>query len=434
MATTCESPCRCPRCLSSWLSIRMANSTSASRDPGSSRIASSSRISTFSRRGGRAESLKALSAAKMRNSTQSFATLRTPCLRALKRPPAGRRSFASLRSISRRRYKCGSPSPIRRSPRLGPHHEGSRSGGDKEEKHEEEEEEEEEEDEEEVEALKFQLAFLTWTLDESHIFPAMASSQEQSTKVMEVTVRSQGCNDRTKHLRITMGLQPSTSDPQKHDLLVTLADDTDRSFLFACRLCQEDFPSLKERYGLHAQFGSFPEALMKAFGKCGSKQSSSESRYELVLSSDSPSLDGSAELSLMKTDEFASGTILSLPFTRAKVEEVKEEYVGDLVTLLQAETERLQVQLAKTQEDLEQVQTRLEERIQHQSVVQRTVMRQHHQLTSTVGVRLEHVLDCLRLPSHETSWVRRMVLTLKRRFTAVHSRQKTELRLLFQEQ
>ncbi|XP_077463612.1 spindle assembly abnormal protein 6 homolog [Stigmatopora argus] len=310
----------------------------------------------------------------------------------------------------------------------------------------------------------------------------MASSQEQSTKVMEVTVRSQGCNDRTKHLRITMGLQPSTSDPQKHDLivtlvdvtdhsfrfssrlcqedfprtkhlritmghqpstsdpqkhvnlLVTLADDTDRSFLFACRLCQEDFPSLKERYGLHAQFGSFPEALMKAFGKCGSKQSSSESRYELVLSSDSPSLDGSAELSLMKTDEFASGTILSLPFTRAKVEEVKEEYVGDLVTLLQAETERLQVQLAKTQEDLEQVQTRLEERIQHQSVVQRTVMRQHHQLTSTVGVRLEHVLDCLRLPSHETSWVRRMVLTLKRRFTAVHSRQKTELRLLFQEQ
>ncbi|XP_077463676.1 uncharacterized protein LOC144079022 [Stigmatopora argus] len=105
--------------------------------------------------------------------------------------------------------------------------------------------------------------------------------------------------------------------------------------MFSCRLCQEDFPSFKARYLLHAQFGSFPEALMNAFGKCRSEQSSSESRYDLVLSSDSPSLDGSAQLSLMMTNEVAIVTILSLPLTRAPVEQVHEDYVGDFVTLLQ---------------------------------------------------------------------------------------------------
>ncbi|XP_077464350.1 uncharacterized protein LOC144079447 [Stigmatopora argus] len=58
-------------------------------------------------------------------------------------------------------------------------------------------------------------------------------------------------------------------------------------------------------------------------------------RLELLLSSNSPSLDGSAQLSIVATDEFSFVTKLSLPLTRAPVEQVKEEYVGDLVTLLQ---------------------------------------------------------------------------------------------------
>ncbi|XP_077450865.1 uncharacterized protein LOC144069375 isoform X2 [Stigmatopora argus] len=118
------------------------------------------------------------------------------------------------------------------------------------------------------------------------------------------------------------------------DLVVTLVDVTDHSFMFSCCLCQEDFPSLKERYGLQAQFESFPEALMEVFGECGCAQSSSESRYDLVLSSDSPSLDGSAELSIVETDELFCITKLSLTLTRATVEQVNK-YVGDLVTLLQ---------------------------------------------------------------------------------------------------
>ncbi|XP_077463763.1 uncharacterized protein LOC144079086 [Stigmatopora argus] len=109
----------------------------------------------------------------------------------------------------------------------------------------------------------------------------------------------------------------------------------DHSFRFSCCVCQEDFPSFKARYGLQAQFGSFPEALMNAFGKCRSEQSSSESRYDLVLSSDSPSLDGSAQLSMVATDEVAVVTIMSLPLTRAPVEQVHEDYLGDFVTLLQ---------------------------------------------------------------------------------------------------
>ncbi|XP_077463611.1 uncharacterized protein LOC144078982 [Stigmatopora argus] len=58
-------------------------------------------------------------------------------------------------------------------------------------------------------------------------------------------------------------------------------------------------------------------------------------RYDLVLSSDSPSLDGSAQLSMVATDEVAIVTIMSLPLTRAPVEQVHEDYLGDFVTLLQ---------------------------------------------------------------------------------------------------
>ncbi|XP_077464377.1 uncharacterized protein LOC144079469 [Stigmatopora argus] len=52
-----------------------------------------------------------------------------------------------------------------------------------------------------------------------------------------------------------------------------------------------------------------------------------------------------------------------------------------------------------------EAQSCLQQQTQHRSEVERTVTRLHDQLTSTVGVRLEQVQDCLRLPSNETSRV-----------------------------
>ncbi|XP_077463765.1 uncharacterized protein LOC144079088 [Stigmatopora argus] len=99
---------------------------------------------------------------------------------------------------------------------------------------------------------------------------------------------------------------------------------------------------------------------------------------------------------------------------------VRLEQVQDCLRLPSNETSR--------------VQTRLKEPIRHQSVVQRTVMQLHDQLTSTVGVRLEQVQDCLRLPSNETSRAHKMVAKLQRQFATLKNRQKTELRSLFEEQ
>ncbi|XP_077463239.1 spindle assembly abnormal protein 6 homolog isoform X2 [Stigmatopora argus] len=244
----------------------------------------------------------------------------------------------------------------------------------------------------------------------------------RQTEVFEVTVKCEGSNDRKKNLRITMGLQLGY---RTCDLVVTFADVTDHSFMFSCCLCQEDFLSLKERYGILAQCGSFPEALMQYFGKCGSDQSSSKSRHYLLLSSDSPSLDGSAELSLMKTNELASVTIFSLTLTRATVEQVKK-YLRNRVTLLQAQKESLELQLDKTKADLEQAQSCLQQQTQHRSEVE--------QAMDTVDQRLRQALQCLGLSFHDLGKAHKMVAKLQRQFATLKNRQKTELRSLFEEQ
>ncbi|XP_077573113.1 spindle assembly abnormal protein 6 homolog [Stigmatopora nigra] len=176
------------------------------------------------------------------------------------------------------------------------------------------------------------------------------SDEHLFSKVLEVIVRCRDCIERKTHIRITIALQSSKSTLQKHDLLVRLTDDTDPYFLFLLVLSEEDFRSLKEERGMVIEFRSFPERLIEYVEKCRTEQSSSESRYDLLLSCNSPSLDGPAELTVVETNSFIKYTPVCLRFTPASDKYVKE-YVANSLTLLKAEKESLEVKLEKTEED-----------------------------------------------------------------------------------
>ncbi|XP_077463674.1 spindle assembly abnormal protein 6 homolog, partial [Stigmatopora argus] len=223
------------------------------------------------------------------------------------------------------------------------------------------------------------------------------SDEQLYSKVLEVIVRCGDCNERKTHIRITIALQPSKSTLQKHDLVVRLTDDTDPNFLFLLILSEEDFLrsaweelkhlyfifvcSFKEEQFFFIEFRSFPEKLIQYFEKCRTKQSSSESRYFLRLSCNSPTLDGPAKLTVVESTDCRNIPQVCLRLIPAS-DKYFNEYLVNCVTLLKSEKESLEVKLQKTEEDLNNTQQMLFEKNKEMERLRLEWMSQSSLLTS----------------------------------------------------
>nr|XP_057929336.1 spindle assembly abnormal protein 6 homolog isoform X2 [Doryrhamphus excisus] len=175
--------------------------------------------------------------------------------------------------------------------------------------------------------------------------------EKMFSKVVQVNVRCRDCQERKAHIRIAVELQSSKSAVHKPDLLVRLTDDLDPSFLFNLTISEEDYQSLKVQQGLLIDFSSFPEKLIELLGLCQSEQHSNHPRFQLLLSCDSPLLEGLALFSVVETNSFRNLNHLSLRFTQGSDKHIKD-YLAECLSSLKAEKQAVEVKLHKTEEDL----------------------------------------------------------------------------------
>ncbi|XP_077439901.1 spindle assembly abnormal protein 6 homolog isoform X1 [Vanacampus margaritifer] len=171
------------------------------------------------------------------------------------------------------------------------------------------------------------------------------------SELVKVIIRCRHCDERKAHIRVTIELQSSTSCVRQQDLVVRLTNDADPHFFFSLTISEEDFQSLKVQQALLIEFTSFPEMLTQLLGQCQSEQNCSHPRFQLLLSCDSPSLEGPAHLSVMETSSFKHIDQLSLRLTPGSDKHVKD-YLASCLASLKVEKEALEVKLQKTEDDL----------------------------------------------------------------------------------
>ncbi|XP_051929387.1 spindle assembly abnormal protein 6 homolog isoform X2 [Hippocampus zosterae] len=171
------------------------------------------------------------------------------------------------------------------------------------------------------------------------------------SKVLKVVIKCRHCNERKEHIRVTIELESSTGAICKRDLLVRLTNDSDPHFLFSLTISEEDFQSLKVQQSLLIEFTSFPEMLTQLLRQCQSEQNCSHPRFQLLLSFDSPSLDGPAQLNVMESSSFKHLNLLSLQLAQASDKQVKD-YLAACLASLKTDKEALEVKLQTTEDDL----------------------------------------------------------------------------------
>ncbi|XP_051928919.1 spindle assembly abnormal protein 6 homolog [Hippocampus zosterae] len=169
------------------------------------------------------------------------------------------------------------------------------------------------------------------------------------SEVLKVVIKCRHCDERKEHIRVTIELDSSTIC--KRDLLVRLTNDADPHFLFSLTISEEDFQSLKVQQSLLIEFPSFPEMLTQLLRQCQSEQNCSHPRFQLLLSCDSPSLDGPAQLNVMESSSFKHLNQLSLQLAQASDKRVKD-YLAACLASLKADKQALEVKLQTTQDDL----------------------------------------------------------------------------------
>ncbi|XP_019727373.1 spindle assembly abnormal protein 6 homolog [Hippocampus comes] len=170
-------------------------------------------------------------------------------------------------------------------------------------------------------------------------------------EVLKVVIKCRHCDERKEHIRVTIELDSSAGAVRKRDLLVRLTNDADPHFLFSLAISEEDFQSLKVQQSLLIEFTSFPEMLTQLLRQCQSEQNCSHPRFQLLLSCDSPSLDGPAQLNVMESSSFKHLNQLSLQLAQASDKHVKD-YLAACLASLKADKEALEVKLQTTEDDL----------------------------------------------------------------------------------
>ncbi|XP_061895499.1 spindle assembly abnormal protein 6 homolog isoform X4 [Entelurus aequoreus] len=190
----------------------------------------------------------------------------------------------------------------------------------------------------------------------------MAGKMEKIfAEVVEVCVRCRDCEERKAQLRISVELQKRQSPVHKGDLLVRLTDDVDPCFLYSLHISEEDFQSLKVQQRIRLEFTSFPDMLIEYFNECRSEQKSSHPRFQLLLSSDSASLQGPANLCVMERCSYQDTDRLTLRLKPGSDREVNE-YLAASLTSLKSRLEKQKLELShKLESDRQQFQTRLAE-------------------------------------------------------------------------
>ncbi|XP_061895498.1 spindle assembly abnormal protein 6 homolog isoform X3 [Entelurus aequoreus] len=145
----------------------------------------------------------------------------------------------------------------------------------------------------------------------------MAGKMEKIfAEVVEVCVRCRDCEERKAQLRISVELQKRQSPVHKGDLLVRLTDDVDPCFLYSLHISEEDFQ-----------------------------------RFQLLLSSDSASLQGPANLCVMERCSYQDTDRLTLRLKPGSDREVNE-YLAASLTSLKLGKQSLEEKLQRTEEDL----------------------------------------------------------------------------------
>ncbi|XP_049576851.1 spindle assembly abnormal protein 6 homolog isoform X2 [Syngnathus scovelli] len=171
------------------------------------------------------------------------------------------------------------------------------------------------------------------------------------SEVVKVIIKCRHCDERKARIRVTIERQSSTSAVCRRDLLMRLTNDEDPHFFFSLTISEEDFQSLKVQQELLIEFASFPEMLVQLLRQCQSEQNCSHPRFQLLFSSDSPSLDGPVQLSVMETNSFKHSNQLSLRLTQGSDKHVKD-YLAACLASVKAEKEALELKLKKTEDDL----------------------------------------------------------------------------------
>ncbi|XP_061894369.1 spindle assembly abnormal protein 6 homolog [Entelurus aequoreus] len=119
----------------------------------------------------------------------------------------------------------------------------------------------------------------------------------------------------------------------KHDLLVRLTDDVDPCFLYSLHISEEDFQSIKVQQRIRLEFTSFPDMLIEYFNECRSEQKSSHPRFQLLLSSDSASLQGPAKFCVIERCSYQDTNRLTLRLKPGSDREVNEYLAASLTSL-----------------------------------------------------------------------------------------------------
>ncbi|KAG7156338.1 spindle assembly abnormal protein 6 homolog [Homarus americanus] len=215
------------------------------------------------------------------------------------------------------------------------------------------------------------------------------SDGEVMLRVVEAGSAIATATTRTLKLRVELQIKPPASSKE---LLVRLTDNQDPFLLYTCVVREDDYHSLRQAQGLLVDFNAFPHKFVELVNSCIKENEKDSPRFVLVLRFSDDS-GGNATLEVVEVNIFKHLCHLALTLAPAPTQ-LKLSYLADCCKALKSEMatkERVaadneqqfrqqlhhtQDMLAKTSQEVQQLQTEINHHVAMSSEKQAQLMSQ----------------------------------------------------------
>nr|XP_045615406.1 spindle assembly abnormal protein 6 homolog isoform X2 [Procambarus clarkii] len=175
------------------------------------------------------------------------------------------------------------------------------------------------------------------------------SNGEVVVRVAEASTSLAAATTRT--LKLLVEIKAKLPSPSK-ELLVRLTDDHDPFVLYTCVVREDDYCNLRQTQGLLVDFNAFPYKFVELINSCNNEQVKDSPRFILVLRCSNES-EGSATLEVVEVNVFKHLCHLALALVPAPTQ-LKLSYLADCCKALKAQGAAKEREAAEREQQLRQ--------------------------------------------------------------------------------